>query len=97
MVVFSLQTFINTFFYVQSSGRARRAAPTGRLLPDGGSEQLLADDHSAPQLEGLSARPSASRGYQLPLDGLAIHPVKKAVIRGGPWMPDVWTHDNLVW
>jgi hypothetical protein len=29
MVVFSLQTFINTFFYVQSSGRARRAALAG--------------------------------------------------------------------
>jgi hypothetical protein len=30
MVVFSLQTFINTFYYVQSSGRARQAAPAGR-------------------------------------------------------------------
>jgi hypothetical protein len=30
MVVFSLQTFINTFYYVQSSGRIRLAAPAGR-------------------------------------------------------------------
>jgi hypothetical protein len=36
MVVFSLQTFINTFFYVQSSGRARRTAQA-----DGGSRRPL--------------------------------------------------------
>jgi hypothetical protein len=75
IVVFSLQTFINTFFYVQSSGRARRAALAGRPPPDRGSERLLADGHSAPRLEGRSARPSAGRGYQPPPNGLAVHPV----------------------
>jgi hypothetical protein len=60
MVVFSLQTFINTFFYVQSSGRARRAAPTGQPRR---TEEV--DGHSAPWLEGRSARLSASHGYQL--------------------------------
>jgi hypothetical protein len=69
MVVFSLQTFINTFFYVQSSGRARRAAPTGQPRR---TEEV--DGHSAPRLEGQSARPSAGRGYQLSSDGLAVHP-----------------------
>jgi hypothetical protein len=30
--------------------------------------------HSAPGLEGRSARPSTSRGYQPPPDGLTVHP-----------------------
>jgi hypothetical protein len=59
---------------VEQGGRPLPDGPSKQPPTDGGSGRLPADGHSAPRLEGRSARPSACRGCQLPPDGLAIHP-----------------------
>jgi hypothetical protein len=68
MVVFSLQTFINTFFYVQSSGWARQAAPVRRP-----KQMASAGQRKRTAANGQPLRPTGC-GYQLPPDGLSVHP-----------------------
>jgi hypothetical protein len=95
MVVFSLQTFINTFFYVQSSGWARRDCLC-RTEEANGCQRTATPPHN---------RRGGRRG-RLPVAATNRHRMallstqqtaEKADVRGGPRMLDVQTRDNLVW
>jgi hypothetical protein len=99
MVVFSLQKFINTFFYVQSSGRVRRAAPAGRprrTASAGRRKRMATSPHG--WRGGQRGRPPvAAANHHRTASPSTQRTAEKMDVRGGPWMPDVQTRNNLVW
>jgi hypothetical protein len=90
MVVFSLQTFINTFFYVQSNGRTRRAAPAGQPKRMTSAERRK---RTATPPHGWRG---GRRGCPPVMATNCYRTAKKADIRGVLRTLDVRTHDNLV-